>query len=192
MDLPDDDKGVLNEMLRYLYTADYQEEHTAEKPCFTPLLLSVHIHTIADKYNIPALAELAEAKFAKRAVNEWKTEDFANSVEEMYATASDSKTVLHACAVRTAVHNAKQLYGEDFGKQFRDVTSKTPEFTSEFATMLVNGGKAKKLDSDETRYKCISCHETWTARAPPNTSRGLSKCLQCGCGSYGQFWSVVS
>lgn len=191
MDLPEDDPVVVHEMLRYLYTADYQEEHTAEHPCLTPLLLTIHIHTMADKYNIPGLTQLAEDKYYKRAAEEWKTEDFANSIEEMYATAPGSKKVLHECAVQSAVANAKNLFGNDFGKRFREVSSKTPEFNNEFAHVLV-GAKA----ADMFRYRCNSCYEQWTARAPPKQRSSYpyySGCLQCyhGYGGSSQFWTVL-
>lgn len=51
--LPDDDPAVVRQMLKYLYTADYEDD-TSFVPGDTPepvpaLLFTVHVHTIANK-----------------------------------------------------------------------------------------------------------------------------------------------
>ncbi|CZT15061.1 uncharacterized protein RCC_00968 [Ramularia collo-cygni] len=150
--LLDDEGCVVREMLRYIYTSDYHDEHYLwpsdeddENYCYKPMLFNVLMHTTADKYNIPALADLAAAKFKARAVKEWITEDFANAIEEMYDTAPDSKKAMHACAVSTAVEHAQDLYENRLCGRFREVASKTPAFTSAFAARLVSEqGKAKR------------------------------------------------
>lgn len=157
--LPDDHECIVHEMLRYLYTGDYEEglhclktpagddyrEHTNIEPCcFTPMLFSVSIRTIAEKYKLPDLAKLANVKFAKRASKEWKTEDFADAIEAMYAPDSDdsmdlnNKKVMQASALEVAFHHSKELYSTDlgFGNRFREVAGNSPQFASQLAAKL--------------------------------------------------------
>lgn len=130
-------------MLRFMYTGQYQDDgsdlhdNAVKNPGFTPLLLNVHLHTIAEKYNIPALAEAANAKYAAGVKTAWKAEDFPDSVEAMYASDSPSKKDMQDYAINTAVCHAKELYTEDVGQQFLVMVGKTPGFAASLAAQLV-------------------------------------------------------
>lgn len=139
-----------------MYTADFQDEQTTEDPCFTPMLLSVQVHTIADKYNVPALANLATTKFAARATTARNTEDFAYAIEEIYATLSESKTALRKCVIDTTVQHARPLYTQDLGKFFRETANKTPEFASELAARLVTIKNPPPLSRFQIKVKFMS------------------------------------
>lgn len=155
--LPDDDPAVVRQMLKYLYTADYEDD-TSFVPGDTPepvpaLLFTVHVHTIANKYDIPALAKLAEAKWAERAVTEWNTPGFADAIEEMYTTAPDSKQVLQEAALTLANEHGKELYTKDFGARFKEVAATVTPFTSELLGRQMSSVHAEELNC----YNCRHC-----------------------------------
>lgn len=161
--LPDDDKSVVHEMLRYLYTGSYHDDSgDAKQSDLTPILFNVHMHTIADKYDIPPLVTLAEAKFAERAEEEWISADFANAIEEVYATAPDSKRAMQLCAVDTAALHSKTLFGTESGKRFREVADSTPAFLFEVATRMASGLSKRKREEEEHSFKCGSCTQIFT------------------------------
>lgn len=124
------------------------------------MVFNVRMHTVADKYNIPALARLAEFQLAERTntallslftPRSW--DDFADAVEEMYTIAAHSKKVMQATAIRFALYNAKGLYNEDFGTRFRGMASKTPQFASELAAALVAEKLPPKKTSDSMKIR---------------------------------------
>jgi hypothetical protein len=170
-------------MLRYLYTGDYQDDEKANH--FTPMLFSVHVNTIADKYNIPALVELAAAKFAARAEKEWNTEDFANAIDEMYTTSTQSKQAMQQSAIDAALINSRELYEKESGKLFREVADRTSTFISALAAGLASGKKKRKR-ADELSYTCLlqNCRSTWTTTTSPasriDNGRNWVYCPHCG------------
>ncbi|CZT15189.1 uncharacterized protein RCC_12068 [Ramularia collo-cygni] len=158
LNLSEDHQCIVHEMMRYLYTGDYEaghssthtsldDGHTEPSCCFTPILFSVHMRTIADKWEIPALAQLTEAKIADQVleVSDWDIDDFANAIEEMYTTDSENKKNMQALAVRAAVPRAYELYNKTLGgKRFREVAEKIPVFASELARVLARKKRTPK------------------------------------------------
>ena len=82
--LDDDDQSTVRRMLTYLYTLDYDEgdhfpavamavsvEDPTSKPdvvddttvCHCKRMSNIRVYAIADKYDLPALKELAKPKF---------------------------------------------------------------------------------------------------------------------------------
>ncbi|KAI5362199.1 putative BTB/POZ domain-containing protein [Septoria linicola] len=149
IDLPDDDRHAVDALLRYLYTANYDDEAAIGDAA--PILFNVHVHTIADKYNIPELCKLAEAKFADRASREWNTEGFAEAVKEMYATSPDSKKILQDSAVAQAVEHAKELFTDD-QSLFQTIAQTVAPFAYGISAKLM----AVHVEQIEVR-RCPSC-----------------------------------
>jgi hypothetical protein len=88
----------------------------------------------------------------------------------MYATAPHSKKAMHTCAVNTAVDHAKDLYEQELGARFREVASKTPEFTSEFASRLVIGKGKDQQKGITTNARCESCLRLVTVTKAPKSA----------------------
>lgn len=157
INLPEDDACVVHEMLRYLYTGDCKDNSGEVKHShFTQMVFSVNINTIADKYNIPALAELADAKIAELVVMPGfvETTDFADGIEEMYTTGPQHKRNMQASVVRVASEHAHELYTKHWGKRFREVASNTPQFASQIVAMLA-GVAAGDSQPDGIRVKIV-------------------------------------
>ncbi|EME45280.1 hypothetical protein DOTSEDRAFT_128282 [Dothistroma septosporum NZE10] len=154
--LPDDNPAVVRQMLKYLYTADYEDDTTfvpGDTPEAVPaLLFNVYVHTIAEKYDIPALTKLAEAKFSQRADTEWSTSGFADAIAEMYDTAPESKGVLQEKALELSTTHAKELYTEG-DSRFKEVAATLSPFTSElFGRCMILGSRGSP-----SHGSCPSC-----------------------------------
>lgn len=178
MNLLGDEKVAVHEMLRFMYTADYDDEHTSEDPCFTPMLLDVQMHTIADKYNIPALANLATRKFATRALTAWNTTDFAYAIEEMFTTAPESQKSMRDCAIYTTIQHAKALYTHDLGLPLRDMASRTPGFASELAARLVDVNIVQPLSKFYIKVQTLTGKAIDVEIKPRYTIQRIKECVQ--------------
>lgn len=158
IDLPDDDRHAVDALLRYLYTANYDDEAAIADAA--PILFNVHVHTIADKYNIPILCRLAEAKFADRASREWKTEGFAEAVKEMYATSPDSKKILQDSAVAHAVEHAKELFTND-QSLFQKIAQTVAPFAYGVSAKLIASRLEQNDQAPTVARKCRACGLRW-------------------------------
>ncbi|PPJ53013.1 hypothetical protein CBER1_11333 [Cercospora berteroae] len=180
IDLPDDNKHVVDAMLTWMYMADYNDDDPATN--IPAPLFDVQVHTIGDKYGIPDLCQLAEAKFAVLAATEWESSGFALAVREMYKTAPDSKVALQECAVKNVVKHAKVLFKEKKSK-FADISRTVAPFAHQVSTELM----AKKQQREgEIRYQCPGCSKTFVCeKFGTNSHNGgyynghYVKCLSC-------------
>ncbi|KAF2207048.1 hypothetical protein CERZMDRAFT_51834, partial [Cercospora zeae-maydis SCOH1-5] len=179
IDLPDDNKRAVDAMLTWMYTADYDDNEATTG--ITPPLFNVFVHTTGDKYGMPDLCKLAEAKFAVLAATEWQSSGFAQAVREMYATAPESKEALQECAVKCAVKHAKVLF-KDKKSEFADISRTTAPFAHQVSTELM--GKCQEREG-EVRYQCPSCQKSFVCEKFPGQSSRKSyssayvNCMYC-------------
>ncbi|KAM3417136.1 hypothetical protein BST61_g8711 [Cercospora zeina] len=178
VDLPDDNKSAVDAMLTYMYTADYSDKGKFfSVSFFEPILFNVHVHTIGDKYGMPDLCKLAEAKFAELAAKCWRTAGFAKAVEEMYTTAPDSKRNLQKTAVEIVVKHSEALFKDD-KSNFAEITRKVAPFAYAVSSELL-AAKDRKKDN-ELRYQCPGCQRTFI-REKFASSSGYNKQSSAGC-----------
>ncbi|KAF2162826.1 hypothetical protein M409DRAFT_26682 [Zasmidium cellare ATCC 36951] len=188
--LEDDDPTIVREMLRYLYTGDYLEQtkEGEEGSRRSALSTNVHIHTIADKYDIPALGDVAISKFSARAAREWKTEAFAGAIEEMYTSANENKEPMHKAAVAIAAENAKTLLNDDCGQAFRKIAEAVPKFAAELSIEIVN--MKEKMPPTFARYRCpnsMRCNKVNMLEGLGQAS-GSRTCTYCSNQYYVNVW----
>jgi len=164
-------------MLRYLYTVDYDDEKQVEDG-MSSLVFNIHVHTIADKYDIPELAKVALSRFNKRAAEEWQTAGFANAAELVFAEATTVPNEFREIVVFIATRHARELNRRgDCGDCFREVVKKTPELGA--ALWAKQSEDVKDEDQQwETWHMCPNhgCHtrtsETQLGQAPAYTCTG--------------------
>jgi len=140
--LHDDDPDVVNAMLRFMYAFDFDDDsdhdHNDESR-MAPIVFDVHVNVVADKYDMTALANLAAAKFGRRAESEWRTPAFADAAELVYTLPSNpSNIILRNVITKVACAQANALYTEDIGARFREVAGSVPQLGSELAKELAN------------------------------------------------------
>ena len=147
--LDDDDQSTVRRMLTYLYTLDYDDQDASEAVAMivsqntdghvadssskpevvddAPIvhckrMNNVRVYALAEKYNIPALKELAKAKFmgCEGPSNFTHHQELINAV---FASTPDTdsglrNTVVLACA--TSLHFEKSLEEEGLAPVIRD------------------------------------------------------------------------
>lgn len=183
--LDDDNPAVVDAMLCYIYTTDYDEVKAAETIEGAPLVFNVHVHIVADKYDIAALTKLAESKFAKHAMAKgaWKLGGFAQAIEQVYAGDADRHENLRKTLVEVSSQHVNELYKEEFGAGFRQMALKFPPFSS---ALLAEVPSRSKADKNDVRYRCPSCKRTYATRKFADDVVGY--CPGCSHSKFGEHW----
>lgn len=92
-----------------MYTGDYDKVRTNNPDC-ADLLYDFHLHTFADKYDIPALMNLANARFLSSAGEKSTYPVFANIVRELYHNAAETKTEMRQCVIKICAEQVDPLF----------------------------------------------------------------------------------
>ncbi|KAK5710265.1 hypothetical protein LTR17_019035 [Elasticomyces elasticus] len=208
--LEDDHPTVVKGMLQFMYNVDYLTgcmEWVHDSDCgrdieygecycdgnggnpsirFQPLLFDVHIHIIADKYDLPGLAMLAVADFKMRAEVEWNTRTFAEAVFLVYGAATDRERDLRDIVVRAATQHAGELTSEwcDDEQAFCKVASTVPE---------LGGALWKEAFEAKSEYaRCPSrCGWVLPTKCLPEGLEAVSHCMKCGERFVGSQWRAA-
>ncbi|KXT08474.1 hypothetical protein AC579_4432 [Pseudocercospora musae] len=187
--MPDDNKHAVDALITYLYKADYDDELAVKD--LAPIVLSVHVHSIADKYNVTDLAELAAAKVAKRATTEWNTSAFADAIEEMYKTSPESSKTMQKQVVAVAAQHIKELRSQVFGIRFREVSDAIAPFSAALLGRIVDA-KPKQSPFDGVKiYRCPACSQKVfmeTATTQYNVYHNCNICETCQLSQNWQEW----
>ncbi|KXT03678.1 hypothetical protein AC578_5172 [Pseudocercospora eumusae] len=164
----DDDPQAIEAMLYYMYNLDYGDfsnspDHVAA------IIMDVKVFTIADKYNIKALMDLAAEKFELRCSEQWRESVFADAIKQVYTVAPDHDDRLKRIVIDTVQEHAAQLYGHhndaylDFERMGREVA----EFSADMCKKLASE------DKEEMRtYKCPNQGELFRMSTPTPTTFG--------------------
>ena len=176
--LEDDDPDVVEAMLHYVYHFDYtypsKEQNRGQK-----IVFDVNVHTIADKYNVAGLTNIAASKFTARAKSEWKTPGFAEAISEVYTVAADPDRELRNAIIAICSEKAGDLAVEHFGAPVRAAASLLPAFGGDLFTKIASRlARPPKPDGD-TRYKCPSCGKTFAMKGVSDDNYETRNCPYC-------------
>jgi Zn finger protein HypA/HybF involved in hydrogenase expression len=165
MNLEDDDPLMVDLMLTFLYTADYNCSPDQFKAM--PLQLHAQMYTLADKYQISELADLSKRKYANVLMKNQNLEDYLLSIPEVHLSLASSGG-LRAITVEFARrYLGKGLQKENVRKYLREAINKAPEYGCDvlevFATSPLQG----------------SCHDCGNDQT---TEALQARCLKCGRG----------
>ena len=108
IELTDDEPWVVEAMLFYLYHFEYSDE--VGGVAGSQIVFHVRVHTIADKYDIPLLVQLAASKFSIAAKDQWSKSEFADAIREVYSEAADPNRELRQIILDTSLEHAKHLF----------------------------------------------------------------------------------
>lgn len=152
-----DDADAVHAMLQYLYKGTYDDyPDPQENPDSAPgILFNVHVHAIAEKYELRALGREAAANFKTHASKAWKALEFADAIDQIFMTGQDACKDLRDIAVGLAAEHAQDLTTRAFGARFRQVLIEAPAFAAEILSRVVNAEPRPVFDSGE--YTCGSC-----------------------------------
>ncbi|KAK3659701.1 hypothetical protein LTR56_001064 [Elasticomyces elasticus] len=128
--LVEDDPRVVDAMFNYMYTFDYDESSNPDSTEMPQLVFDVYVLTLADKYDMPDLAQLATTKFGERAQSEWYNKAFAAAAALVFTTGTSVDAQLRRIVVTVAVLNSADLNMEGIGDHFQKVVSSVPALGS--------------------------------------------------------------
>ncbi|KAI3583836.1 BTB/POZ protein [Fusarium oxysporum f. sp. albedinis] len=146
IDIKDFDPGVVDAMLRFIYSFEY--DNTQGTP---PMIFDACMYQIADKYDIAALKTESKNKFELAIANGWATDDFPVAANLVYVSTPSEDRGLRDIVVDTAGKNIDQLVGKD---GFCELTRETPDFAADLIPFLC--GKGSESGSVQ-KYICQSC-----------------------------------
>jgi hypothetical protein len=143
-------------MIQFLYTKDYtvenqddsQESNVETKAKFATMsyaLLHVHVHVIADYFDIPGLGLLSFQKLQKHFDSPWATNGFPAFVEEVFRISANE--ALHALVCRAAAKIVSYLV--------KVGTLAGPQIPGQFLIGLVTEMQKlniRKLESQEAEF----------------------------------------
>ncbi|KAL8965880.1 MAG: hypothetical protein Q9197_006282 [Variospora fuerteventurae] len=147
IDLPADDKGAVKRVLKYLYTANYDNEDPAaaimaSQSNTTPV-------TPQEDDSSPSVTwpELALHKFKMGSLNEWDNETIITVLR-----AIDTATPVNDVALRNSILDVCERYTDQVMSS-QDILDMFEKDASLASGMLVRVHKAKRQDSEKLRQK---------------------------------------
>ena len=106
IDLKEDDPDMIDNMLHFLYTSDYQDDADGGRP----LLVNAKMYAVGDKYGIHALKTLAKDKFIAALGAGWDIVTFLEVLETVYSTTPASDRGLRDCLALTLKKHKNELH----------------------------------------------------------------------------------
>jgi len=162
INLQEDDPDMVDNMLRFLYTLDYQDGAEGGRP----LLVNAKMYAIGDKYCIEALKKLAKTKFSEALDAGWDIVSFPEVIETVYTTTPATDRDLRDCLTHVLLEHKEELYEhEGFFGLVKDKLS-----DGEFAMDVIYAWtefRSSKKDSSNTYtqgpFKCRSCQASYSS-----------------------------
>ncbi|KAK4961877.1 hypothetical protein LTR10_002370 [Elasticomyces elasticus] len=125
--LQEDNAAVVGEMLRYMYTFSYSDHsENMRGQSIPPLVFNVHMHILADKYDMPGLTTLAASKFAELAGMEWISRNFADAAALIFTECADRDHQLRSTIFSIIAKHGEELKHGSEGIYLRKVVASTP------------------------------------------------------------------
>ncbi len=91
--------------------------------------LHVEMYALADQYDIPALGDLAKARFDGICTLEWNPKSFVDIIPRVYESTLESNEGLREVVIRHArIHSSEMMGGGQVEDSFRALSVTVPEF----------------------------------------------------------------
>ncbi|KAK4958234.1 hypothetical protein LTR10_004660 [Elasticomyces elasticus] len=152
--LGENDPLVIAAMISYMYTCDYSDEVKADgMEDMMQILFNVHVHVLADKYDMPDLAEMAAKKFKEWAEKEWKDASFADAAGLVF-TPDLPTAPLREVVVAIAVAHAGELNEDMVHLPFHKLQARYLHW------VWLCGGSKARLPCTLVVSACASAHSS--------------------------------
>src|SRR5207244_1298904 len=116
VELIDDNAGVVNAMLLFMYTFEYDGSGN-DQGRISPMLFNVRVYSIAEKYGVSALKVRAKEKFELAVSTCWDMDDFPHVIAEIYGSTPSEDRGLRDIVITVAHGHINELLKKD---DFRD------------------------------------------------------------------------
>ncbi|KAK3356342.1 BTB/POZ protein [Lasiosphaeria hispida] len=156
------DDAVVEAMIHFMYYFDYNNTQV-----ISSMVFNAQVYSLADKYVIPTLKNLAKEKFQAAIKTGWGMDDFPTAVAEVYNSTPEGDRGLRDLVLEISGTNIKTLV-QNGG--FRNILRETPAF----ATDIIVSGAVK---SGQKTYRCPNCAENIQVEW---SHGGYYYCIHCG------------
>ncbi|PVH91084.1 hypothetical protein DM02DRAFT_546495, partial [Periconia macrospinosa] len=169
IDLKGDDVSVVEAMLEFIYTHDY---NAIGEGVSSPMLFNINVYGLADKYDVPELKSRAKQKFENTVEICWDMDDFPYAITQVYQSTPLSDRGLRELVVDTACKHIQSLLCK---QEFCNVLSDTAGFASDMVHLLVKNQK-KPQPQIRKEYRCPSCGHQWQGPVPSGLTCDCPHC----------------
>ena len=166
-------------MVHFMYGFDY-DSSGSQHGRISPMLFSIRVYNIADKFVVPQLKQLAKKRFETIVKTCWQMEDFPAAIAEAYNCTPKTDRGLRDPLVKSSHENIATLLEND---DFQTVLEEVAGFAANLAQCL-----AQKTNGPMMRmYRCPGCAGNWSVEN--NSSREVHYCPFCrkSCGDWSEY-----
>jgi hypothetical protein len=184
--LEEEDPQIFERVVKFMYTSDYSNSLdsattatavTASTNSGTvprDLIVHTRVYISAEKWDIPALKNLAAKKFEDALLLEGETSSFAESLRLMFEETPENDRLLKDVALKFAGNNYKELISMG---EFKAMCKKNGEVAIEVLTAVATAAAASSL-SLSFYCPCLMCVQNARKLAtlqstPETTSRSV-------------------
>ncbi|TKA79406.1 hypothetical protein B0A49_03345 [Cryomyces minteri] len=167
-----DDKGKLqlDQHIDKKQKVDQQAGNAQVESDVSPLVFHVCTYAIADKYDLPALKDLARSKFAAVAVNAWNSASFTPAIRSIYATTPSTDRGLRDVVTSIAQAHITALLQDR--SDFAAVLKEIAEIAADLVALMAKGYQPVERFQFTVRCgngRCEAHYRAWN-------DQGASKC----------------
>ena len=171
--LPDDDPRIVEKLLVYLYTSDYDDEPSSQEPEdasshdsspepaeYNQIIAHVRVYSLADRFDIKDLKTMAKRKFEAAITKRWPLPSFPAIVREIFRSTPSLDNGLRDIVISLCAQHMEDLIEErdvdnasqpstdispqvQEGTTWRDVMDEFRTFTNPLLARVI---KAKSLE----------------------------------------------
>jgi hypothetical protein len=153
------------------HSADVLDE---TDPSHCALVVNANVYILGDKYNIPALKNLAARKYAEIVKNHWNGPKFGESAQLVYNNIVSKEDKLRDVIVEAARLNIKEL--RDRG-EFMEQLRQHADLSADILNAVLTKGTTEESSATQCRYcqsrniavirtsytrRCKDCGNSWT------------------------------
>ncbi|KAF7192440.1 Kelch-like protein 30 [Pseudocercospora fuligena] len=172
--LREDHPRAVAAMIDFMYLRNYDDQMgVSDVETIYAMKLNVLNFTIADKYEIKPLGNLATEKFCALAEKEWNTAAFAEAIRELWENAPEGARKMKDKVIEVSFIHARDLLTKESGEAFRKVVGDLTAFGTQF--QLATMDRIEKLaGGGVSSFICNNCWRNF--KAPVDCVR----CCYCG------------
>lgn len=180
INLAEDDPAAVHAMIKYLYKQTYDNPHPASNEGLMTAF-HVHVHNIADKYDVAGLQEQALMKFKPLAETFWSSHRFGDIIEHVVKPVfgeGPPESAMRAYVTQLVLDHATELLNVKATKTmsaFEPTVASLSELTVKLVCQLSRG---KSSCDGLSRYRCCHCEEVF-AVDPSKRAHGYIYCAFC-------------
>jgi speckle-type POZ protein len=181
IDLPEDEPSIVNAMLQYLYTFDYNYAVDEKQD---PLAVAhAKVYALADKYDIGPLKTVAGTKFKAAAELLAETPHFLQAIRLVYETTPSEDRGLRDITVEVSKECFSHLLKDP---EFDDLLQEKGHFGRDLLHAIAPAYVLREPAAEACR--CPSCSRIVVA----SFRDGYVKCPSCGTNHHSASWTRCS